>query len=487
MLASERVKNITYYVSNFEDKTITAINGEKNTIIKTINLAHKPFSISSYSNGDIYVGSYKNPISIVSSSREKIKKLDIPNNGILEVDNTNDRIYISNTSEVLVYDISTEREIARIIGFMVVENLKLDKYGKLLVVLDSLRKDLNIYDTCNFKLLTRIKNVGVKPSYILISDDSKFVYVANENIKGENFSILSIVDIEKKEVFQIELPANSSITSLAIRDNILYSANKGLNRIEIINITTNKLEGFITTTLPEPQSILLTPDKDKLVVTDRNCGGQGAVDIIDTITNSVVETIFIEGNNSQPYDITLVSDEEVIEKEEGIDSTIAQGKKDNMELISIIAKKVFSSHKETISFSEIVADIPKTYKGPFNFQKIIVSNGFIVNKTEIREKNEDNTNLSRIKFTLKIPYIIEFRDGKRKKRHIKNFLEKSKEIILSVPDLNEITELELMVKTNSKIKKVPTLIKDVFYFSLDIFTEIKVVGEIEASIPINIL
>ena len=50
------------------------------------------------------------------------------------------------------------------------------------MVLDSVRKDLTIYDACNFRLLAKIKNVGAKPSYILISDDNKFVYVANEGI-----------------------------------------------------------------------------------------------------------------------------------------------------------------------------------------------------------------------------------------------------------------------------------------------------------------
>ncbi|GAA0122140.1 MAG: YncE family protein [Clostridium argentinense] len=482
MSSSKIIKKITYCVSNLEDKTVTFIDGEKNTIIKTVNISCKPFSISSNNNGDIYVGSYENPITVINNSNKEIRKLNIPNNGDLTVDSINGRIYVSNTSEVLVYDIFTEKEIAKIMGFMVIKSMTLDKQGKQLVVLDSVRKDLTIYDTCNFRLLAKIKNVGAKPSYILISDDNKFVYVANEGIKRDRICTISIVGTEKKEIFQIELPENSSITSLAVKDNILYCANKGLNRIEIINITTNTIEGFITTTLPEPQSLLVTPDKDKLIVTDRNCGGQGALDIIDTISNSIVNTIFIEGNNSQPYDVTLILNEESFENENFTDLTAIEEIKEDIELIPIIAKKIFSSYKETISFSEIIADIPKIYKGPFAFQRITVNKGFIANKTEIKEKADDDKNISKIKFTLRIPYNIEFRDCKRKKRHIKKFLEKNREVLVSIPNSNEVSELEVMVKTNPKIKESPTLIKDVFYFSVDVFTEIKVVGEIETLI-----
>lgn len=485
MSTVEGIKETTYYVSNLANKTITVIDGEKNSIIKAINLPYKPFRISADKNGDIYVGSDKNPIAIICNSSDEIKILDIPNNGNLEIDIVNGRIYISNTSEILVYDIFTERKIARIVGFMAIECLKLDSYGKCLVVLDSLRKDLKVYDTSNFKLLTRIKNVGVKPSYILINDDSKFIYVANQGGKAKNSASISTVDIEKKEVFQIELPINSSITSLALKDNILYGANKGLNRVEIINITTNMLEGFIATTFPEPQSILLTPNKDKLLVTDRNCGGQGALDIIDTISNSIVNTILIEEINSQPYDITMVLNESLIENENAIDSTNIEEKKDEIELSPIIVKKIFSSYKENISLPKVIVDIPKTYREPFTFQKIIIHNGFIVNRTEIREKIKDRPNFSKVKFTLRIPYNIEFRDGKRKKKSIKRFVEKNKEVTLCIPDSTKTSELELVVKTRSKTRKAPVLIKDVFCFSLDVFMEIKVVGEIEALVHLN--
>jgi len=41
------------------------------------------------------------------------------------------------------------------------------------------------------------------------------------------------------------------------------------------------------------------------------------------------------------------------------------------------------------------------------------------------------------------------------------------------------------VKTRSKTRKAPVLIKDVFCFSLDVLMEIKVVGEVEALVHLN--
>ena len=57
---------------------------------------------------------------------------------------------------------------------------------------------------------------------------------------------------------------------------------KGLNRIEIINITTNTIERVYHNYTARTTKFVGDSDKeDKLIVTDRNCGGQGAWSIID--------------------------------------------------------------------------------------------------------------------------------------------------------------------------------------------------------------
>ena len=51
------------------------IDGEKNTIIKTVNISCKPFSISSNNNGHLCYGSYENPITVNSNKENKEVKI----------------------------------------------------------------------------------------------------------------------------------------------------------------------------------------------------------------------------------------------------------------------------------------------------------------------------------------------------------------------------------------------------------------------------
>jgi len=64
-------------------------------------------------------------------------------------------------------------------------------------------------------------------------------------------------------------------------------------------------------------------------------------------------------------------------------------------------------------------------------------------------------------------------------------VEKNEEVTLCIPNSIETSELELVVKTRSEIRKAPILVKDAFCFSLDVLMEIKAVGEVEALVNLS--
>lgn len=460
---------IVYYISNLANNTVTVVDGERNIITNIINTYCRPFKLSLYKNKYLYVGSDENFIIIISTWDHNVRRLNIPNNGIIEIDDLNNRIYVSNSHEILVYDIENEKKLVNIKGFIAVESIKIDSLGKRLFVLDMYSKELKIYDTMNFKLLSNIENVGIKPKYIAISDDDKISYIANQGGKDKNSGGISVVNIKDENVNKILLEPYSSITSLVLKENILYAANRGLNRIELIDTTQNKIIGSIKTTLPEPQSLSLTPNKDKLIVTNRNCGRRGALEIIDTNSNCIINTILMKENNTEPYDI-VVFDERIINK---------------IETFPAIVKRVFFTIKEKMYLKDVVVVISENYRKSFILKKVIIDDGFIVKGTEQRIPIKDRPNFYKVKFILRIPYRIKFKHN-NKLKNIKKFIEEKKEVILFIPNVNNI-ESELNINTHCKVTNNPIVIKDILSFSLEILLVIKVVGEIEVMLPLKII
>ena len=75
----------------------------------------------------------------------------------------------------------------------------------MLYVLDILLKELRIYSTDSYNLINSFENLGINPSYLLISKDDKTAYISMEN------NILKI-DIDSKIYTNLILPEGSLIS-----------------------------------------------------------------------------------------------------------------------------------------------------------------------------------------------------------------------------------------------------------------------------------
>ena len=469
----ESIKKNLYIISNIKNGTLTIIDGLCNTIIKEIEVGKRPYNLALKDNNTVAVAcDISNTISFVNCINGEIKQSCIPNDGNLQIDRINKKIFISNTSEVIIYDIKLEKLLGRISGFLAVIDLKLNKDGSMLYILDTLMKELRIYSTDSYKLIYSLANLGVNPNYFIISEDDKIAYISI----GSN--ILKI-DIYSKKIIELILPKESLISGMVLKDHTLYASNLGLNRIELINIHTNIAYDFILTSTPEPTRLFITDDNTKLLVTNRNHESHGTMDIIDLNSNTLIGSILMSKFNSQPYDVISLSLPYTYVLPVAI-TDLQQGDQG----ITIIAKKIFASYNENIDFPIININLPKDtnsqkdINSTYIFENIIFKPGIIVGDSEIRSRLSTTSGFSSIKFIVRVNYIIEYIQN-NKNNIMNGYFEKPIEIFFDIPKGHEINELELNIKTTTKLTDTPKILLNVIGFGVTTRIDIKIIGEDE--------
>jgi len=470
---NDSVNNVFYYVSNVQDGALTIIDGSCNSIVNTVFVGIRPFKLAVLANNKICVACERsNSISIVDCLSYKVSEIAIPNDGNIEIDKLNNKIFVSNTSEILVYDIVTEKIIATMIGFLSITAIKLCKGSSRLYVLDKLLSEFRIYSTVNYKQIYGINNIGINPGYFLISEDDKTAYVSMEN----NEDTIIILDVSKKKIRPLKLPKGSLISGMAIKGNILYAANKGLNRIELINVETCYAYGFIETSRAMPNRIFITEDETKLLVVNRNNGGKGSLDIIDTSTNNLIGKVIMDSQNSQPFDVVSVS----VQLHELSDIPLAiTDLKADKEPIIIITKRVFACHRDNMDFPNISINLAEDINLLCSFEKIIFQDGAIVNGSLSRKDIDDMPGFSRIQFLIRITYTVYYLENSENICIFQGFLEKEQNIILAIPRDRDVNEFELRFKCKTKLINTSSLVGNVIKFRAMAFWEIKIIGEDE--------
>lgn len=469
----EFIRNKFYFVSNINTGCLTIIDAFCNTILKEIRVGQRPFKLALVDDTTIAISCEKsNTISFFNCVSGKVKEFNISNNGNLQIDKVNKKIYISDTYEITIYDMNLEALIGCIKGFSAIVALKLNRIGSKLYVLDTLQKELRIYSTDTYNLICSFKNIGVNSTDLLISKDEITAYISNKN------KILKI-NINSKIYSNIILPKGSIIMGMVLKDNTLYTSNFGLNRIDLININTNLTFKYILTSKPEPSRLFITEDNTKILVTNRNREDYGGIDIIDSESNCVIGSISMNTINSQPYDVISLNVPCTY-----IPPVVVNELKSDKKVITIIVKKIFSSYNETFNFPIINITLPKNIEYNYIFQKIKFEPGFIVKNSKIISIEYTDSGLSNIKFITRVNYVICYLMD-NENRYISSFFEKPIDVLLDIPIERELKEFDLNIKTVNKFIRAPKISHNIISFGITTLMELKVIGETE--IPLTYL
>ena len=463
----ELLRQSFYFVSNIKTGTLTLIDGLCNTILKEIIVGKRPFKLALKDSNTIAVAcDMTNTISFFNCISGETKESSIPNNGNLQIDRINEKVYVSNTSEIAIYDMNLEKLLGIIKGFSAIIDLRLNKEGSELYVLDTLLRELRVYSTDSYKLINSFKNIGINSTYFLISEDDKKVYISMRD------NILNI-DIVSKEFTNLTLPKGSLIAGIVLRGDTLYAANLGLNRIELIDIPTYECYNFILTSKSEPTSLFITEDNTKLLVANRSSESYGNVDIIDLKSNSLIGSILMNTFNSQPYDVISLSPPYTYVPPVAI-TNLQKGN----QMITIIAKKIFATYIENLNFPIININLCKYKDFPCIFQEMKFEQGIIVQNSELRSRLSTTSGFSNIKFIVRVNYMINYLENCNH-NIVNGFFEKPIDIFLDIPKKREIEEFQLNIKTTTKFTSTPKIFDNVISFGVTTLMDLKIIGEDE--------
>ncbi|MEK7870828.1 MAG: beta-propeller fold lactonase family protein, partial [Nitrospirota bacterium] len=132
----------------------------------------------------IYVGNQdSNSISVIDSTkRSVIDTIPISGSGPFNLALSKDWrfLYIANirSNDLLIMDLSTKRQVARMPTGAFTSDVALSPDGRYLYAVNNGSNDLAIIDSFTFTPVGFIQ-VGLKPSEVIFSRDGRYVYVTN--------------------------------------------------------------------------------------------------------------------------------------------------------------------------------------------------------------------------------------------------------------------------------------------------------------------
>jgi len=294
---------------------------------------------------------------------------------------------------------------------------------------------------------------------------------------------VSILNLENGDVSYINLPKGSAISSLEQSGILLYAANSGLHRIEVIDILKRACIATIKTTLPEVQRIRLSHDKKTLLATSRSTDGKGVFDRIDISNNVILDTFIFEKDNSIPYDIGVVTDNKFQVDEESFIFAESEdkGKQDNV--TTILAKKVLSTYQEKIIFPQVSIEVYSKDEEIINIEDIRFQKCEIINETKNRKIIDSRRKYSILQYDFYIPYYIECMDEREEKYIIEGRLKGTQKATLYIPAYAEQEGIEFVVNSYAKITSTPIMINQKLKFDVSVLISTKVIVDEIVRIP----
>lgn len=470
-----------YYISNLGTDKVSIIDGNSYSLIKDIEIGPRPQEIIVDEENNIYIASDRNgKITCIDDVYDVSKIWYMPNNGKIRVDLKAQKIYVCNTEEVCIYSLKTGEKIKILKDFFVADGLDLDKDKKKLFVLDIFQKEIKVYNTLNFTLISNYKNIGSSPKDMIIDENRGYIYISNKDNNGVNISILNI---ENGQVSKIDFEKESNITSFDQDEGFLYVANKGLNRIEVIDIVRRKSIANIKTTLQEVQKLKITEDKKILLATSTSKDGKAVIDRIDVTKNTIIDTFEFEGENNLPCDIGIVNQNKIKVNDENLIFKGKEEKANQEKGVSLLAKKIISTYQEKLTFSEVLVEVSKINEEIIEVEEITFEKCEVLEESKDRKLIDNREKYSILSYDFNIPYYVKIKSNTNERYLIKGKIKGSQRARLYIPEDIEEKGFEILITSLSKVTSTPLIIDKSIKFDISTLISTKIIVEEEVFIP----
>ena len=483
---TEKKSKMIYYISDITNGIVYIVDSERYKVIKKFEIGHRPENIILDSRKYAYIASDRNSkITVIDDSLNIYKALHIPNNGNLQVDFENEKIYVSNTDEVCIYNLKNEEKINTIKGFTAAECLRLSSDKKYIFILDVLQNVIKVYDTIKFKLTAEYRNIGNSPQYIYIEEGGNYLYAANKNIdKRKKAEDISVIEIQTGKTEWINLEGESSISCLEQRRGFLYALNNRANKIHIIDISERKCIASIETTLKEVQKIKLSPDKTVLILSGKTVSGKGAIEKYDTSTNALINTFVFYEKDTTPYEIAIASIDKNLIKHEKIvqkSNSIYYSRYRESHIINILAKIVVSSYSERTIFNKVKLTVssPVNKNKNVRIERIIFCRCRIIDESKNMEYIYNKYNNLIFEYYYLIPYSVYCIDENNEKYIVEGKIKGSQKAKMHIPDYIMQKDIEFVINSYTKLIKDAVIKNNTLVFSANAIISTKAVVEEE--------
>jgi hypothetical protein len=157
------------------------------------------------------------------------------------------------------------------------------------------------------------------------------------------------------------------------------------------------------------------------------------------------------------------------------------------ELTYILADKVYSHCQQKDCFPKFKRTLPNKDK-IFQFMGIVFKEGYIAEGTlNVTSIGSKRPNFSRVKFVLKVPYIIRLRNTVSGEMiSISGFVpDITKDVVLYMPKARNEFSFRIVVETRSEVLAPPEIIENTIEIPIGVISVIRVVGRIQLSIPVH--
>ncbi len=305
------IKGLLSYVTNTGSNSVSVIDRESEKVVGIIRVGRGPKGITANSRGDrVYViNSRSNSISVIDTANNEVMDTISLITGIEPTEIVllpdDETLYITNPGSDNVSVVST---VSRsLITTIPVENSPLeiatDLKGRHVYVSNSMSNTISVIDTYSNEVVNIIRGVGLRPQDILITEE--YIYVVSE---GSNR--ISVIDINSNRVIKtISAGFNPLKLSMGLL-NRLYVTSKVSDNVNIIHLTMalstdakTILSGTITGEIPvgsSPVGLSFDRDRNRLYVVNN---GSDTISVIDLLSESVVETIYV---GKGPYEMVSI-------------------------------------------------------------------------------------------------------------------------------------------------------------------------------------
>lgn len=462
-----------YYVANKNSGTLSVIDGNSNSVIRTYDVGEGPKEVLATEDEVVYVASPDSDIVTVIYKEGDKRTLNIPNEGYIAVDSVMGRLYTSKEGMLRVYDIKSGSLVISIDGLIKPGHMTLNNGGNKLFIADD--NIVRIYNTITLEYINTI-SVPEKINYIAISKDDTRAFIAYGNIG--NIAGINIYDlINHKTLTNITGSEITAPVAIAQKNNILYVVNKKeQGTVVCVDATTYNILSNVITVGDNPTSIVLSPDNEKLYVVNSYSGN---INIIDLLTNEVNSISLGEAN--QPVDIACSYVEKAVVTDQG--APVIKEFDKPLESVNIIAKKVFSSCQQRICFPMVSIALEKDF-GKVVLEKVTFDNGSIVPGTLKITALSDRPNYSRVQLVIAVPYKAYVKSDSGKLAVINGVLPNiEKDIVMYKPQTRDEFKFDTVIETRTEVLSTPNIFVDSIKVAVGVFLVIKIVGEVELVIP----